>query len=207
MLNSLSYSTQNWIKKKNYAASIMYLKMFLQNKEQNCLKQTNKPTYCVIYHYFFVLRLNYFNCAPNRWFQVKKTHNPATENFKTCKKHASMCEWMARTLHNHFNFSWRFNLTAGLVVHFQIETHLPGFLLVSLEKTNCQVDSEVSVLSWNSVPEWSNAKDTSLFLRIYSTNGTFYHSPTSQFYLHSCFPSTEQLCHLILSSRFTSLRA
>lgn len=44
MLNSLSYSTQNWIKKKNYAASIMYLKMFLQNKEQNCLKQTNKPT-------------------------------------------------------------------------------------------------------------------------------------------------------------------
>lgn len=37
-------------------------------------------------------------------------HNLAREHFKTCKKHASMCEWVESTLHKGFNFSKRFNL-------------------------------------------------------------------------------------------------
>lgn len=71
----------------------MYLKMFLENKEQSCLKKQKKQkqtTYCYIYHYFFVLRLKQtiltvFLTGDFRWKKKQSCNREFQNSQKACK--------------------------------------------------------------------------------------------------------------------------
>lgn len=116
---------QNWIKKLWCFYHI--LKVFLQNKEENCLKKKWKKSTLLYLSLFLCIMVKTtmliaFLTGDFRWSETI-----LQQRILKLVKSMWMCEWMANTLHKYFYFSWRFNLTAGLVVHFQTNTYVGFF--------------------------------------------------------------------------------